>query len=255
MQRAGRLPFPAIAGNDAWSKHLFDNRHGTGQSALSAIQQLTNLGVAGRMFCVVGYGWVGRGIAQYARGLGARVTVVEVDPIAALEALMDGHDIANLSDAAPRADVLVTATGGINGLGSEHFALLKDGVLLANAGHDRREIDVAALAGAAHSAEEKRPGVVCYTLDGGTRVYLLVQGELVNIAGGQGHPADILDLSFSVQLAAARLLASENLTPGLHKLPESIDRQVARTKLGTLGIVLDELTPEQTRFREQWAVE
>jgi adenosylhomocysteinase len=250
MQNAGRLTFPAIAANDAWSKHLYDNRYGTGQSTLTAILRLTNLSGAGKEFCIVGYGWVGKGLARYAEGIGGRVTVVEIDPVRALEAHMDGHRVASLAQALPDADVVVTATGGIEALRGEHLGLLKDDVLLANAGHHDREIDVAALG----SGEEVRPGVTRHELAGGRHAHLLVEGRLVNIAGGDGHPVEIMDLSFSVQALAAHLLASQELPPGLHRLPAELDREIARTKLDTLGLELERPTERQLAFLEQWAV-
>ena len=254
MEAAGRLSFPVIAANDAWSKHLFDNRYGTGQSAIAAILGLTNLSGAGKNYVILGYGWVGKGLARYAEGLGGRVTVVEVDPVPALEAYMDGHRVAALADALPDADVVIAATGGIQALAEEHFPLLKDGVLLANAGHHDREIDVAGLDRAAVLVEESRPGVTRYDFQDGRRAFLLSEGRLVNIAGGQGHPVEIMDLSFSVQALAVHHLASSNLPPGIHRLPAELDRTIARTKLSTLGIELDQLTPAQQDFYQRWQV-
>lgn len=252
LAAAGRLSFPAIAANDAWCKHLFDNRYGTGQSTLAAILRLTNRSAAGKEFCIVGYGWVGKGLARYAAGLSGRVTVVEVDPIPALEAHMDGHRVAPLREALPEADVVITATGGIEALGREHWALLKDDVLLANAGHHDRELDVETLAGFADSSEEVRPGVRRYGLPNGVRCYLLAEGRLVNIAGADGHPVEIMDLSFAVQALAVHHLASSKLMAGLHRLPVELDREIARTKLEALSIELDGLSPAQCAFYEQW---
>ncbi len=252
LAAAGRLSFPAIAANDAWCKHLFDNRYGTGQSTLAAILRLTNRSAAGKEFCIVGYGWVGKGLARYAAGLSGRVTVVEVDPIPALEAHMDGHRVAPLREALPEADVVITATGGIEALGREHWALLKDDVLLANAGHHDRELDVETLAGFADSSEEVRPGVRRYGLPNGVRCYLLAEGRLVNIAGADGHPVEIMDLSFAVQALAVHHLASSKLMAGLHRLPVELDREIARTKLEALSIELDGLSPAQSAFYEQW---
>ena len=233
LEATGRLPFPAIAANDASCKHLYDNRYGTGQTTIEAILRLTNLLAAGKEFCVVGYGWVGRGVARYAAGNGGRVTVIEIDPVRALEAYMDGHRVAGLEGLAD-ADVVVTATGGVAAVGRDALALLKDGAVLANAGHDDREIDVDALG----PGEEVRPGVTQHELGGGRHVYLLVQGRLVNIAGGDGHPVEIMDLSFSVQALAAHLLASAELPPGVQRFPEELDREIARAKLDSLGVTL-----------------
>jgi adenosylhomocysteinase len=234
LEAAGRLTFPAVAANDAACKHLYDNRYGTGQTTVEAVLRLTNLLAAGKVFCVVGYGWVGRGVARYAAGNGARVTVVEIDPVKALEAYMDGHRVAGLEGGLADADVVVTATGGVGVLGGEALAVLKDGAVLANAGHDDREIDVAALG----PGEEVRPEVTRHELAGGRHVYLLVQGRLVNIAGADGHPVEIMDLSFSVQALAAHLLASTQLPPGVQLFPEALDREIARTKLASLGVSL-----------------
>jgi adenosylhomocysteinase len=239
LEAAGRLSFPAIAANDAACKHLYDNRYGTGQTTIEAILRLTNLLAAGKELCVVGYGWVGRGVARYAAGNGARVTVVEVDPVKALEAYMDGHRVAGPEGLA-EADVIVTATGGVGVLGRDALALLRDGAVLANAGHDDREIDVEALG----PGEEVRPGVTRHELGAGRSVYLLVQGRLVNIAGADGHPVEIMDLSFSVQALAAHLLASAELPPGVQPFPEELDREIARTKLESLGITLPASTPD-----------
>jgi adenosylhomocysteinase len=254
LEKAGRLPFPAVAVNDAWCKHLFDNRYGTGQSTLSAILQLTNLGGAGKQYCVIGYGWVGKGLASYAEGLGGRVTVVEVDPVAAVEAHMDGHRVDRLADALPSADVVIAATGGVEAVGAEHLPYLRDGVILANAGHHDREVDVPALAATATDIQEVRPGVKRYTLADGRGVHVLADGKLVNIAGAAGHPVEIMDLSFSVQALSVHHLATNQLPPGVHRLPEALDREIARTKLATLGIELDELTAPQRSFYEQWNV-
>jgi adenosylhomocysteinase len=251
MEAAGRLSFPAIAANDAACKHLFDNRYGTGQSTLAAILRLTNLSAAGKTICVIGYGWVGKGLARYAEGLGARVVVVEVDPIPALEAHMDGHAVRTLEDALPEAEIVITATGGIDALAGAALADLTDGVVLANAGHHDREIDVAALG----PGEEVRPGVTRHELPHGAgHAFVLAGGRLVNIAGADGHPVEIMDLSFSVQALAAHLLARGELAPGLHRLPADLDREIARTKLATLGIELDELTPAQRAFLDSWTV-
>jgi adenosylhomocysteinase len=251
LEAAGRLSFPAIAANDAACKHLFDNRYGTGQSTLTAILRLTNLSAAGKTICVVGYGWVGKGLARYSEGLGARVVVVELDPVAALEAYMDGHRVLPLRGALPEAEIVITATGGIEALGGEALVELTDGVILANAGHHDREIDVEALG----LGEEVRPGVTRHALPHGAgHAFLLAEGRLVNIAGADGHPVEIMDLSFSVQALAAHLLASRRLEPGVHDLPAELDREIARTKLATLGIELDEQTAAQRAFAESWSV-
>jgi adenosylhomocysteinase len=196
---------------------------------------------------VIGYGWVGKGLARYAEGVGGKVTVVEIDPVAALEAHLDGHRVAPLADALPDADVVITGTGTVEALDAAALPHLKDGALLANAGHHDREIDVEALG----PGEEVRPGVTRHDV-GGKRVYLLAGGHLVNISGADGHPVEIMDLSFSVQALSAHLIASQELRPGLQRLPAELDREIARTKLATLGIELDAESEAQRRFREDW---
>jgi len=239
LEADGRLSFPAIAANDARCKHLFDNRYGTGESALTAILALTNVLAAGRAFCIVGYGFVGRGLAQAADGLGGRVTVVEIDPVRALTAHMDGFRVAALRKALPEADIVVTATGLTDVITAEAFGVLKDGVLLANVGHDDLEIDVPALAAAADDAAEARERVTTYMLDG-KRIHVLAGGALVNIAGLDGNPIEIMDLSFAVQALAIHRLAAGGLAPGVNAFPAELDDLIARTKLSTLGIQLEE---------------
>ncbi len=229
LSDAGRLPFPAIAANDAACKHMFDNRYGTGQSTIQAVLQLTNLRLAGKRVVVVGYGWVGRGIATYARALGARVTAVETDPIRGLEALTDGNDVADLRTALANGDIVITATGGMRAVGAEHLDALRAGAVLANAGHHDLEIDVPALREAATAVDEVRPGVVRYRLGHGP-VYVLSDGALVNIAGGLGHPVEIMDLSFSVQAMGLHTLITNELEPAVHPLPATVDRAIAAAK-------------------------
>jgi adenosylhomocysteinase len=250
LHEAGRLPFPAIAANDARCKHLIDNRFGTGHSTVLAIMRLTGESVAGKTFCVIGYGFVGRGVTEYLDGLGARVVVVEVDPVAALEAYVGGHRVARLEDALPDADVVVTATGGIGALPASAFAYLKDGAVLANAGHHDREIEVEALG----EGEEIRRNVRRYALDGGRRVTLLAEGRLVNIAGADGHPIEIMDLSFSVQALAQHHLVNASLPPGVHRLPPELDREIARAKLASVGIELDEDASVLAAVAEEWGL-
>ena len=226
----GRLTFPAIAANNARCKHMFDNPYGTGQSSLTAILRLTNLSAAGKRFCIIGYGWVGQGLALRAAGYGGKVTVVELDPVQALRAVMDGHRTAPLEQALEDADFVITATGGVDSLPATAFPYLKDKVVLANAGHQDREIDVDALG----PGEEVRQGVTQHDA-GGTRVYLCVGGSLVNIAGGDGNPIEIMDLSFSVQALSVHHLAKGGVPAGLNVFPDELDREIARTKLETLA--------------------
>ncbi|MGH3071236.1 MAG: adenosylhomocysteinase [Gaiellaceae bacterium] len=250
METAGKLTFPAIAANDALCKHLFDNRYGTGQSTLAAIDRLTNLAFPGREFCIVGYGWVGKGLARAARGTGGRVSVVEIDPVAALEAHMDGHRVGRLEDVLPDADVLISATGAIDSVPQEALRYLKDGVVIANGGHHEREVAIDGL----REGEKVRPGVTEHDLGDGRRAYVLVGGRQTNVAGGDGHPVEIMDLSFSVQALAAHVLARGGLEPGLHGFPADLDREIARTKLATLGIELGEPTEKQRAFEARWSV-
>jgi adenosylhomocysteinase len=251
LEADGLLPYPAIAANDAKCKHLFDNPYGTGETALTAILALTNVLAAGREFCIVGYGQVGRGLARAADGLGGRVTVVELDPVRALTAHMDGFRVAALHDALPEADVVITATGVTQVVAGDDLALLQDGAILANAGHHDREIDVPALAALADDAVEARPKVTTYRL-GARRVHVLAGGALVNIAGLDGNPIEIMDLSFSVQALSIHHLASGGAAPGMNDFPPELDDLVARTKLRTLGIELDEPTDAQRAFRSAW---
>ncbi len=253
LEAEGRLPFPAIAANDAQCKHTFDNTYGTGQTTLTAVLALTNVLAAGRGFCIVGYGWVGKGLAKAAHGLGGRVTVVELDPVRALTAHMDGFRVASLEAALPDADVVLTATGLVEAIAAQHLSLLRDGVVLANAGHSDREIDVRAIASAADEVIDARPGVKTYVL-AGRRVHVLVDGALVNIAGLDGNPIEIMDLSFSVQALSIHHLASGAAPAGLSRFPDDLDDLIARTKLATLGIELGTATEAQLRFREQWAL-
>lgn len=254
MQREGALAFPVIAANNARCKHLFDNRYGTGQSTLTAIMSATNLLVAGKTAVVVGYGWCGQGLALYCRGFGARVIVVEVDPVKALEAVANGFAVMPLAEAAPLGDLFITATGSIGVLRREHFERMKDGALLANAGNFANEIDEPALQALASEAREVRQHVTEYVLDGGRRLHLLARGALVNIAASDGHPVEIMDLSFSVQALSVHYLAghAHELKPGVIPLPAEIDEEIARTRLELLGMRLEKVTPEQEAYRRSW---
>jgi len=251
LEAEGLLRYPVVAANDARCKHLFDNPYGTGETALTAILALTNVLAAGREFCIVGYGHVGRGLARAAAGLGGRVTVVEVDPVRALTAHMDGCRVAALRDALPAADVVITATGLTQVVTGDDAAFLKDGAILANAGHHDRELDVPAIAALADEAIEARPKVVTYRL-GSKRVHALVDGALVNIAGLDGNPIEIMDLSFSVQALSIHRLAAGGLPPGLNAFPAELDDLIARTKLRTLGVELDQPTAAQRAFQGSW---
>jgi adenosylhomocysteinase len=249
MEADGTLKVPCIAANDARCKYLFDNRYGSGQSTVFAVLDRTNLLLAGKRFVLVGYGWVGKGIARRARGAGARVVVCEVDPFAALEAFHDGFEVAPLLEACATADVVMTATGVRGSLPPEAIARLPDGVLLANAGGVDDEFDVAALG----PGREVRPGVVRYEA-GGRSVDVIGGGVVVNLSAGEGHPVEIMDLTFAVQAMSARhlLLHADELEPRVHPLPPEIDEQIARWKLEALGVRIDSLTEEQRRFLRSW---
>ena len=253
LEAEGRLTFPTVAANDARCKHMFDNPYGTGQTTLTAILALTNVLAAGREFCIVGYGWVGKGLARAAHGLGGKVTVVEIDPVRALTAHMDGFRVAALRDALPTADVVITATGLVEAIDGGAIAALKDGVVLANAGHHDREIDVPAIRAQADQVIDARRGVKTYVL-GDRRLHVLVDGALVNIAGLDGNPIEIMDLSFSVQALSVHALAGGAFPAGVNRFPDGLDDLIARTKLRTLGIELDAPTEAQLRFGAAWSV-
>jgi adenosylhomocysteinase len=254
MEREGILEFPAIAANDARCKYLFDNRYGTGQSTLTAIMQNTNLMIGGKRLIVLGYGWCGKGIAHYAAGLGARVSVCEVDPVRGLEAYADGFDVLPAVDAAEIGEIFVTATGSTDVLTAQHFERMRDGAILANAGGVDVEIDVEGLASAATGTREVRRNVEEFTTEDGRRLYLVGRGMVVNLTAGDGHPVEIMDLTFAIQALCAHRLANEHasMENRVHLLPKEIDDEVARTKLDVVGMGVDALTPEQQEFLAAW---
>ena len=254
MEAEGVLPFPVLAANDARMKHLFDNRYGTGHSSLVALLSNTNLFISGKAVVVMGFGWVGRGLAKYADGLGARVIVCEPDPVKLLEAYAEGYEVMNSIEAAGVGDVFLTGTGNLKVLAREHFERMKDGALLANAGHYDHEFALAALGEMASSSREVRSNVTEYELSDGRRLHVLARGRLVNIAAADGHPVEIMDLTFAVQALAAHHLAKNAATmrPGLHTIPASIDDLVARAKLASLGVEPEKLTEEQISYQKSW---
>ncbi len=254
MERDEALRFPIIDVNDAQMKHLFDNRYGTGQSTIDGLMNATNLLIAGKTFVVAGYGWTGRGIALRARGMGAHVVVTEVDPVKAIEASMDGFEVFPMRRASRAADFIVSATGCKDILTAAHFGGLKDQVVLANAGHFDNEISRPDLEREAKGKRRVREFVDEYVLAGGKRVYLLAEGRLVNIVAGQGHPVEIMDMSFAIQAVSAGYLAEHaaGLKPRVYPVPENLDLKVARLKLGSLGIRTDRLTKEQRTYLESW---
>jgi adenosylhomocysteinase len=251
LEAEGRLACPVIAVNEALTERVFNDRFGTGQSALDGIVRTTNLLLAGHTLVVFGYGWTGKGVALRADGLGASVIVCEVDPLRALEARMDGFEVLPALAAAERGDVFVTVTGGRDVLRAEHFARMKDGAVLANAGHFDVEIDLEGLRAAASGVREVRPLVDQYVVDG-RRLNLLAGGRVVNLAAAEGHPAAVMDISFALQALAAEELARGDLGPGVHPVPEGIDREVAALKLASLGVEIDSLSEEQQRYLRGW---
>jgi adenosylhomocysteinase len=254
LEEEGRLGFPIVAVNEAKTKHLFDNRYGTGQSTIDGIIRATNVLLAGRRFVICGYGWVGRGVALRARGMGAHVTVTEVEPLRALEALMDGYEVLPSERAAEVGDIFCTATGDKHVLAAAHFARMKDGAILANTGHFNVEIDVPALRQMAVETRTARPFVEEFRLEDGRRLYLVADGRLVNLSAAEGHPASVMDMSFANQALSAEFVVAhaDELEPKVYVVPEEIDREIARLKLETMGVAIDELTEEQARYLTSW---
>jgi len=253
LKSAGKLLYPIIAVNESYTKYLFDNRYGTGQSTWDGIMRATNLLIAGKNVVVAGYGWVGRGIAIRARGLGARrVIVVEADPIRALEAVFDGFEVMPMDEAAKIGDVFITATGNIRAINLGHIFKMRDGAVLANAGHFNVEIDITGLERVAVAKKAIRPNLEEYTLPNGRRVYLIGEGRLVNLVAAEGHPSEVMDLSFANQALAAEYLVGNKLAVDVYRLPDELDREVARLKLRTMGIEIEELTEEQRRYITSW---
>ncbi|NPA41886.1 MAG: adenosylhomocysteinase [Aquificae bacterium] len=254
MAKDGVLKFPIIAVNDAYTKHMFDNRYGTGQSTIDGILRATNRLIAGSYFVVAGYGWCGKGVAQRARGMGATVIVTEVDPIKALEARMDGFLVMPMIEAAKLGDFFVTVTGNTSVIRKEHFEVMKDGAIVANSGHFNVEIDLEALEKMAVSKREIRKEVEEYKLPDSRRIFVLAQGRLVNLASAEGHPASVMDMSFANQALSAEYIVQKHseLKKDVYKVPDEIDREVARLKLKAFGIEIDELTPEQVKYLSSW---
>jgi adenosylhomocysteinase len=253
MEREGALAYPIIAVNDTPTKHLFDNRYGTGQSTIDGILRATNLLLAGTTFVVAGFGYCGRGLAMRARGLGAKVVVTEVDPVRALEAAMEGYRVAPMQEAVREADVIVTVTGDRDILRREHFEAMKDGVVMANSGHFDVEIDKVALADLATSVTRVRENVEEFLLPDGRRIHLLAEGRLVNLGAAEGHPAAVMDMSFADQALSLEWLSKQDkLDVRVHEVPPEIDAEVARVKLATMGIEVDGLTPAQERYLHSW---
>ena len=254
MANNGVLMYPIIAVNDALTKHLFDNRYGTGQSTLDGILRATNRLIAGTVFVVVGYGWCGRGIAMRAKGMGADVVITEIDPLKALEAVMDGFRVMPMSKVAASGDFFVTVTGDINVIREEHFKVMKDGAIICNSGHFNVEIDIPALKKLSKKRREIREFVEEYTMKDGRRINLLGEGRLINLASAEGHPASVMDMSFANQALAAEYILKKgsNLEKRVYSVPEKIDRDIARLKLNAMGIRIDKLTKEQREYLASW---
>ncbi len=254
MAADGALKFPVIAVNDAQTKHLFDNRYGTGQSTIDGIVRATNILLAGKVFVIAGYGWCGRGLAMRARGMGANVVVTEVDPLPALEAVMDGFRVMEMGEAAKIGDIFVTVTGDLNVIDRHHFELMKDGAIIANSGHFNVEINIPALESMSQEKRLVRPFVEQYSLQDGRRLNLLGEGRLINLAAAEGHPASVMDMSFANQALAVEYVVknASKLEKRVYSVPQEIDREIARLKLDAMGVRIDRLTPEQEKYLNSW---
>jgi len=256
LSNQGKLRFPVIAVNDSDTKHLFDNQYGTGQSTLDGIIRATNLLITGKTIVTIGYGWCGRGFASRAKGMGANTVVCEVDPVRALEAVMDGHRVMPMNDAAAIGDVFLTVTGGVNAIDRKHLIRMKNGAIVANSGHFNVEINIESLEEMAKSKRRVRPFVEEYTLENGQLLFLLGEGRLINLAAAEGHPSSVMDMSFANQALAAEymMLNHENMPPAVYTLPKKLDQQIARLKIEGMGISIDKLTNEQTGYLASWEI-
>jgi len=256
LAEQGKLRYPIIAVNDALTKHLFDNRYGTGQSTIDGVVRATNQLLAGAAFIVCGYGWCGRGVAMRARGMASRVIVVEVDPLRALEATMDGYEVMSIREAAKIGNVFVTTTGDTSVIRREHFALMKDGAIVANAGHFNVEIDIPALQKLSVRKKRIRDFVDEYILKDGRKIYLLGEGRLINLAAAEGHPAQVMDMSFANQALSAEYIVKNHavLKKQVYKVPDNIDKNIAALKLKSMGIRIDHLTKEQKKYLASWEI-
>lgn len=253
MEKSGSLKYPIIAVNDAHTKHLFDNRYGTGQSTIDGILRATNTLIAGKTFVVCGYGWCSRGIAMRALGLGAKVIVTEINPIKALEASMNGFRVMPLIEAAPHGDIFVTATGDISVIRKEHMEKMKDGAIIANSGHFNVEINLKELESISKNKRTMRQNLEEYILENGKRIYLLAEGRLVNLSAAEGHPSEVMDMSFANQaLCAEYIVKSTDMPPKVYGVPKEIDERVAELKLEAMGVRIDELTIEQKKYLATW---
>jgi adenosylhomocysteinase len=253
MAKEGILQFPIIAVNDSNTKHMFDNRYGTGQSTLDGVVRATNLLLAGSTVVVAGYGWCGRGVASRARGAGAHVIVTEIDPLPALEARMDGFEVMTMAEAAPVGDLFITLTGNLHVIRPEHFSAMKDGAIVCNSGHFNVELDLEGLAGIATARRYVREMVEEFVVKG-RRIMVLGEGRLINLAAAEGHPASVMDMSFANQALAAEVLAKDagKMSKAVHRLPIAVDQEIARLKLQAMGVSIDTLTPEQVKYLASW---
>ncbi|MFH1453978.1 MAG: adenosylhomocysteinase [Armatimonadota bacterium] len=253
MANDGKLMYPIIAVNDAKTKHFFDNRYGTGQSTIDGILRATNVLLAGKNFVIAGYGWCGRGLAMRASGMGAKVIITEVDPLKALEAVMDGYRVMDMKQAASIGDIFVTVTGNLSVIRKEHFKVMKDGAIVANSGHFNVELDLENLAKASGKRRKVKEFVEEFTLDN-KRVYVLGEGRLINLASAEGHPAQVMDMSFANQSLSAEFLvnSAKQLEKRVYTVPEAIDNEIAKLKLHSMGVSLEKLTPEQKKYLESW---
>ena len=256
LEKEGVLRYPIVAVNEAMTKHMFDNRYGTGQSTVDGIIRATNRMIAGKVVVVAGYGWCGRGVAMRAKGHGADVVVLEVDPLRALEALMDGFRVMPMADVAPIGDIFVTATGDIHVVRKEHFEAMKDGAIVANTGHFNVEIDIPALEALSVERRQIRDFVEEFTLADGRNIYLLAEGRLINLAAAEGHPASVMDMSFANQALAAEYMVKNAaaLEKRVYDVPDDLDEEIARLKLVSLGAGIDTLTPEQEKYLASWSM-
>jgi adenosylhomocysteinase len=254
MAADGALKFPVIAVNDAQTKHLFDNRYGTGQSTIDGIVRATNVLLAGKVFVIAGYGWCGRGLAMRARGMGANVVITEVDPLPALEAVMDGFRVLEMGEAAKIGDIFVTVTGDLNVIDKHHFEAMKDGAIIANSGHFNVEINIPALEEMSKEKRLVRPFVEQYVLADDRRINLLGEGRLINLAAAEGHPASVMDMSFANQALSVEYIVknADKLEKRVYSVPDEIDREIARLKLDAMGVDIDKLTPEQEKYLNSW---
>jgi adenosylhomocysteinase len=254
MARDGKLKYPIVAVNDSDTKHMFDNRYGTGQSTIDGILRATNLLLAGKTIVIAGYGWCGKGLASRAKGLGAHTVVVEVDPVRALDAAMEGHRVMKMADAAPVGDIFVTVTGDINVIDKGHMEAMRDGAVMANSGHFNAEINIKALEGMAETKRRVRPFVDEYSMEDGRKLFLLGEGRLINLAAAEGHPPSVMDMSFANQALAGEWIVDNHskLKPGVYTLPAELDREIARLKLSSMGMGVDTLTPEQEKYLSSW---